>query len=313
MHPIEQGKAALRAYIEGIGPVITVHAGSHDMSWRQEPVATGILANALTWTPDADGDKAAIDASFGHSILVHDINRLPESPIWNIVHGSTPPEQHFSLWMDRHSRGEPMPIRLTPEFRCSCCGVKACMGTLTKDVLTITHVHDNRPLEPCPIDRQKPYSVEIDIPSGKMVVGNFFKELRNIPHDAWHNDPRRPMYAVDSVNYHIGRQARSEMLAKRGYVELCIGNCGCSVYRDGDGLVVLGDEDARKPLLADVCTDVWAYGVVDHDLFVKHGCDTEQITAIIDVAPGRYRCEHHYDTDAGQESMVWTTISRVTQ
>lgn len=196
--------------------------------------------------------------------------------------------------------------------RCRACGLHSHIVHLTGNTLRIeqygqdvrgSHVE----IPACPIDPTKPYSVEIDIPSGQMVVSNHFSDLFDeLPPDKKYADE----YDICYVN---GRKNSAEFYATQGYVELNIGNCACKMVatsRDHDAFTV-GDYDSvgRREILASVCTDFWGYGVTDLDLAAKRGLDkVDREVFVVRCRPGRYRFTHRYHLCGRDSKEVYTYI-----
>jgi len=223
--------------------------------------------------------------------------------------------------LDRHKAGET--IKLYSEVvRCWSCGEHSAKILLRGTEITPLAFKSGAklgqgtyvPFEPCPIDPSIPYSVEIDIPSGKMLVANHFSHIFDDIQDKWAEK--------FSVNYLLGRKNCSEEYAKQGYVEMNIGNCSCRLFKmnkEGSEFHMgswghAEDEDE----VASVCTDFWGFGITDHDRAMARGL--EEVCAknpyfsfdTVKCVPGRYRFTHQYHLLKDEEdTRPYTIIERI--
>jgi hypothetical protein len=158
---------------------------------------------------------------------------------------------------------------------------------------------------------------ELNVPSGKIVVAN---DLRT-----WF--PSDEDYDVNGM---LGCHLTTLGYAKVGMAHGFVGNTCPDVYRDGDDKFVIGSyheelwnretkEDYPNPepcpwgeSVANVCTDLWWYSIVDHDELVRRWehytpeDDREKYMEgwtvhVVDVRPGvyKFRQEQGIDRDEG--------------
>ena len=161
-----------------------------------------------------------------------------------------------------------------------------------------------------------PYSVEMDIPSGKLVIANDLRQFIDVAADY-------------DVNYEEGCKRTAEAYAANGMFHFFLGNTCPGIYQKGDFITIGNakhdevdyvDEDGKKiqqkiidaankaadkkakerekPYgkdLGSVCTDLWWYCGVDYEyLKKKAGKDFKRIikdhyTTIVKLTPGRYK------------------------
>ena len=197
--------------------------------------------------------------------------------------------------------------------------------------------HKKYEWEICSCQELKPVVVEIDIPSGKMLVANHFHvleecDLYKLPEfeDKQYTEPW-------SINHLAGQRRTMEAYAKHtNHCNLNIGNCACDMYRmkdDPNHFVVGGmlhdvedyleeDEDIEPAAatiaeqVADVCTDYWGYCVIDWtEDRVKRLEEREPFSQsydIVECQPGRYRFTHMYHMEGHNElGEIYTEIVRV--
>lgn len=284
----EACEAVIKPYIESLGQFKVVQTHKHAMS-----------------------DSGA---GWGHENLVSSIVHAVIERCWPMA----APVARY--WIDQHKAGETMEIH-GEMLRCWSCGEKASIWEMTGNVLKPLRYDRAKPLRDfshielgeCPIDPTLPYSVEIDVPSGKMVVANrlspLFKEIED-------------KYSEEKcVNYLWGRKNCTEEYARQGYVEMNIGNCACRMFRmDPEGSkFVMGDYECASghEEVASVCTDFWGYGIADFDLAVKNGLAKMQEDRphmdfnIVECKPGRYRFTHRYHLCREDGTDIYTYIELV--
>ena len=165
------------------------------------------------------------------------------------------------------------------------------------------------------------FTVEINIPSGKIVFGNDFRDLvaLNALNDSY------------NVNSNFEQKRYTEDNADAGLVLICVGNTCPSVFRKDDTLLVMNagydeETDDEKEIsscekLGGICTDLWWYSAMDYDHYVaamtKNGEDisfTENdYEFVVDVKPGRYEFSsrgHLIDRDSDDECL-FSVIRRI--
>lgn len=168
--------------------------------------------------------------------------------------------------------------------------------------------------------------VELDVPSGKMLVANVLRPVFRVEED----------FEI-GLSSAYGRHKMTKAYEEQGMVNLFVSNTSPEFYRTGaDRFVVanvdndyiyFSEEDAAKDIqekisgwkeAGSIITDVWAYEVADYDVFVSRGGKPEELSNsfVVDVEPGTYRFVHHegeagFDWDSDEPVLVFTEIERV--
>lgn len=172
--------------------------------------------------------------------------------------------------------------------RCFCCGQE------------ISLYYDGKKFfleSPCPYPEGIPLAVELNIPSGVMMIRDDLREDFEIP--------CMPEKYGDfySANYHIGAVRTSLLASEFGCAHFMVGGGFPRVYRqDSRNLIVVkngyNEEDDREvcpegDLVATVDTRLWWYSVVDKDEYLRRGCEGKYDgIQEIKVEPGVYRFTH---------------------
>ncbi len=146
-----------------------------------------------------------------------------------------------------------------------------------------------------------PIEVEMNVPSGKIIVENDFREL-------W------PEAGDDfDVNETLGLKQTTEAYGQYGMFHGFVGNSCPGVYKKGDFFHIgkQGHDDSDEvvdPLpgkhVGGVITDLWWYCVADLDDYLARGGKIEKHWSgptIIDVTPGRYVLKHYYGISTREE------------
>lgn len=139
--------------------------------------------------------------------------------------------------------------------------------------------------------------IAIDIPSGKLVCGNDFRDYY-----------RKDRYDVNfDVNEVVGIKQTIEEYGRRGLFHGFVGNSCPGLYLKGNRLNIVSlaydeetDEIIEDRSLGDrvgsICTDLWWYSIADYDDFISRGGKTDKRwDSVIDVEPGRYVLNHNLD------------------
>lgn len=189
----------------------------------------------------------------------------------------------------------PFPVRRS--FECTECGQPVELEFNGKDI---------RCKNTCPYPEGMVYEIELNIPSGKMVVAN---DLR----DWWK--------VVGSYNINSAEGCRKTTLkyAEAGMAHAFVGNTCPDVYRVKDNEFVIGvtgGKSYRNPVknsktVATICTDLWWYSIVDHDDFVRRGLTLEEVSGrVVKCQPGVYRFKHIYHTQDrdSSEPLIFTQV-----
>ena len=148
----------------------------------------------------------------------------------------------------------------------------------------------------------KPWDLEIDVPSGKLVFQN---DMRNI------FDPNDEAEDFD-VNTVFGTKQTEEAFAKMGMIHVFVGNSCPRVYQFEDGKIVVGsyyisdqeskdyDTDPKEKFSeGSVCTDLWWFSACDYDKFKELGGNPDdRWTFVVDLknGPGKYKCKSLYSS-----------------
>ena len=151
----------------------------------------------------------------------------------------------------------------------------------------------------CPFPNGMPeYSIEMSIPSGKLVIANDLRYLFK------HGEYNGRSF---DLNTYMGCRETFEVYGKLGMAHGFIGNTCPGVYRVDENTLTISkircddeldaceDEFPGEPV-AGICTDLWWYSIVDYDNFVKRAgkipdnkrCD------VISVKPGVYKITHRF-------------------
>jgi len=140
-------------------------------------------------------------------------------------------------------------------------------------------------------DGHPAYEWELNIPSGKMVVGNDFRDKFDIVGDY-------------DVNKTIGCLQTTMKYAEVGMSHAFVGNTCPGVYKIDLEHFVVGIQTIkeRNPVprsrrVGGICTDLWWYSIVDYDQFVNAYGEKPNKKNWIDVVtcrPGVYRFRHQY-------------------
>lgn len=159
------------------------------------------------------------------------------------------------------------------------------------------------------------FSVQINVPSGKLVFGNDFRNLITIDDDDAHD-----------INHVQGKIKYSKNNADAGLVLLFVGNTCPSVFKKDDQLLIMNQEydheiddykeDPTLQNLGSICTDLWWFSAMDYDHFMiaqeelrnddpdsYEEIEFDNNTFIVDVEPGRYEfsSRHHLLKDEDNE------------
>lgn len=149
--------------------------------------------------------------------------------------------------------------------------------------------------EKCAKNRE--YSVEVDFPSGEVVVGDwlpFFSELE---------DKEVITRIGADLCYAEGIRAESEHAAKNGYAFFFVGNTCPSIWREGENLRVGSlPEDEQEISIGCVCTDLWWTTMIDVERYKElltaigqtYSEELVKSMNVIKVEPGRYRIKPYY-------------------
>lgn len=156
-------------------------------------------------------------------------------------------------------------------------------------------------LDPCPYPQGYPaYTFELNVPSGKMVVGNDFRDIF-------------PVIEEYAINYAFGCQTTSDAYASVGLAHAYVGNSCPSVYRKNKSTLFVGNKLSQLgKRVAGICTDLWWYSIADYDEYIRRGGDHTNVE-VINVHPGLYQFTHqkHLLKDDYLKAEIYTYINRI--
>ncbi|MEU1827445.1 hypothetical protein ABZ502_34165 [Streptomyces abikoensis] len=172
--------------------------------------------------------------------------------------------------------------------------------------------------EPCPHPDGITTTITLSVPSGKLLVSDDLRPVYNWPDDS-------PLH----YNSVLGRARAIESMAAIGCAYGPASDRSLGLYRtDPDRYIIAtpwidfdNDETPSIPedtLLADMCTDVWAYSIADYEHWILKGGDPETLDqgdTIVNVTPGTYRFIHHsgergFDLDV-DETVIFAHVEQI--
>lgn len=140
-----------------------------------------------------------------------------------------------------------------------------------------------------------PVEVEMNVPSGKIIVMNDIREF-------WPEADEAEGY---SLNATLGLKKTTEGYGRAGMFHGFVGNSCPGVFKNGD-FYTIGNEgqdwdtdEVVEPIdgepVAGVCTDLWWYCIADLDDYLRRGGKIYDLHSdVVDVTPGRYVLKHYY-------------------
>lgn len=201
--------------------------------------------------------------------------------------------------------------RSNMSYSCGMC------GEFMEERTTPEAVHFDTP---CPAAEGMTTVIRLEVPSGKIVVEDDLRPLFNgFDHDGF-----------ASYNSVRGQAQVVEAFAKDKCAFGPVGNSCPTLWKTGEDTYVIArmpydneesdeptpvPEDAKK--LASICTDLWAYSIVDYDEWRRRGGDPESLpwtTTIVEIPAGTYEFTYHggeLDFDGDADHVVWTDIKKV--
>ena len=165
-----------------------------------------------------------------------------------------------------------------------------------------------------------PWSLELDVPSGKLVFENDMRDLF----------PSRDDDRFD-VNTTHGTKACEENYAGLGMFHCFVGNTCPTIYVLPDGRVIIGsyrkygDEDDydgtdrnEEHRVGGIGTDLWWFSACDFDEWVKRDemfrkdkkWEADATKVVLPEGPGRYRCTSQYSLK-GDEAEEYAVIEKI--
>ena len=193
--------------------------------------------------------------------------------------GILPPEEE--MWID-----------IEHGFSKSCSKCDGYMG-LRYDPKTQTGFVT---LEPCTVPKRITTRTEVEFPSGKILVadsipGNWLKAA--------------DLKTSASYNSGLGQSQAIIYYAVRGTAFGPTGNEGLGLYKVADDhyqIISPGyDEDTDAEIshglcVAGICTDLWAYSIVDYQKWLDAGNEETELgwtETVVSITPGRYRFTYY--------------------
>jgi hypothetical protein len=155
-----------------------------------------------------------------------------------------------------------------------------------------------------------PIEFDLNVPSGKMVVGNDFRDAFKVMGDY-------------DINLTPGIAQTTHKYAEVGLAHSFVGNTCPGVYRIDPKTFVIGIQDSkeRNPVkgsrcVAGICTDLWWYSICDYDEFVRrYGREPDgkraRTETIVKCTPGVYHFRHVYhliDHNNYEDAQIYTHI-----
>lgn len=209
-------------------------------------------------------------------------------------------------------------------FNCSKCGKSNLIPILDKQNKTIFLSENNNSLATCLYKKGvQPYTVEVKIESGKMLMLN---DIR--PYFDWtlnnHLIKNNEEY---SINHHHGQKQFTEKQAELNCASFNISNCACYLFEINNSTFIVGNgynieteenmfEKKGYIERANICTDLWGYSIIDKTHFLNKAGknslinktinnnlitwelnDSHQTVFEINCSPGTYKFTHLYDED----------------
>jgi len=166
--------------------------------------------------------------------------------------------------------------------------------------------------------RLKPWEVEIEVPSGRLIFRNDMRDLFPTTEERF------------NVNLTSGKKRCEEHYAELGMFHIYVGNTCPGIYQFEDRLVVGRYDDEvwnskteeyeeiecpeKENLIGGICTDLWWFSACDYDKFIKRGGGVNKdwpADVIVDVEPGRYKLTSYYSVSGMDEINDYAVIVKV--
>lgn len=209
--------------------------------------------------------------------------------------------RHFWVMHDAF-KDRPDYLKITPvslmigiDTECGYCG--------ERQRLTISYEPDSAETtvsteEPCTRPDGVLTEFFLDVPSGKLVVGNDMRDIFEIS--------AQREQSFFSYNTALGQHQYMCEMAAIGCAYGVVGNSSPGVYKVDEGhyqVANFDEDDSREPL-THVITDLWAYCMTDLDRYTRLGGKLDEPykeRTVIDVPSGLYMFTHH----TGEASFDW--------
>jgi hypothetical protein len=146
------------------------------------------------------------------------------------------------------------------------------------------------------------YSIDLSVPSGKLVFAN---DLRDLFEGEYEEEDLRPSsrgWGFD-VCTELGCRQVFEAYGRLGMAHGFVGNTCPGVYRRNKDTLTISTKGSKKQHVGGICTDLWWYSIVDYDDYVRRvGASPPKVWSIsvVNVEPGTYRVTqraHLFDHD----------------
>lgn len=140
---------------------------------------------------------------------------------------------------------------------------------------------------PCKYPKGYPaYEFELNVPSGKMVVGNNFTDKFNIV----------GCYDINSV---FGKAKTSYRCAEIGMAHAYVGNTCPGFFKINNNSFYVGNKGRTNPIpksrrVGGIGTNLWWYSIVDYDQYVLAYGEKFNDVDIVKCKPGVYRFKHQH-------------------
>lgn len=219
----------------------------------------------------------------------------------------------LTSWADRLERSHQSGRALRRPIVLGAGSISACAMCGERPVL-VTDGQQAWAAEPCPYPHGMTIGVELNVPSGVLVVANYLSPAFEVS----------AAYNIDTV---VGCSQHARAMAQIGCAHFSVGNSCPGVYRTGPRTLTVarcGEDHAGAPVVPDgervagIVTDAFSYAMADRDEFhrrVRRRAAYD--VAYVCVEPGVWRFTHHAhdrttgDRDDFTTSYTFTTITWV--
>ena len=157
-----------------------------------------------------------------------------------------------------------------------------------------------RPTEPCPHPNGLVTEFDLNVPSGMVVINDDLRDLCRIA-------SKRDINTRYGVHLAILDYANNGLACGFG-----IGNTCPTVARQKGGVYTIGHRQGGRKV-ASICTDLWAYSIMDYDEALKRSAyyGVEIRGDIVKIPAGLYRFQHFHNVDRDRAKALFASFSRV--
>ncbi len=159
-------------------------------------------------------------------------------------------------------------------FACPVCGDYLGLETDAKTI---------RFTSSCPYPKGIEFKIELNVPSGKMVVENDLRHLFPINGDF-------------NINVEKNCMLASQAYAEVGMAHAFVGNTCPGLFKINNKYYTIAQTDKSR-CLAGIVTDLWWYSIVDADEYTRRGGNIEDVH-VVKVPPGVYEFHHVKDHES---------------